>query len=360
MKIRLAILESDKLYLERISGVFNVKYADKLEVYTFTEEDKALEALVTYRIDVFLAGETFEISTAKIPIRCGFAYFVDTIGVESVRGEVALCKFQKVEMIYKQILSIFSDKTAAVTGINLEAGKQGKLIGFCSASGGCGCSVTAAAFAINLARRGKKVMYLNLETFGNSDIFFQGEGQGSFEDIIYAVKSKKSNLYLKLESVVKRDETGVYFFSKTSSALNMDELTTEEVKRIVTELETSCEYEYIILDTSFAFKGEKVEQLCECNRIVLLSDGSVIANDKMKRMLEAIEIIETQQDIKLMMRLGILYNRFSSHTSRKLERTDIREIGGIKRYEGYEVKQLVQELSRLPVFDAVLAEIEMF
>lgn len=33
MKIKVALLDKDKEYLDRLTGVFNTKYADKLEVY---------------------------------------------------------------------------------------------------------------------------------------------------------------------------------------------------------------------------------------------------------------------------------------------------------------------------------------
>lgn len=37
MKIKLAILDKDTAYLQRIVSVFNNKYADKLEIYSFTD-----------------------------------------------------------------------------------------------------------------------------------------------------------------------------------------------------------------------------------------------------------------------------------------------------------------------------------
>lgn len=353
MKIRLAILEPDKSYLNRVVSAFNAKYAQKLEIYSFTEEKMALEALRNYHIDVFLASEAFEIDVSKLPDGCGFAYLVETPGVESLHGENALCKFQKAELIYKQVLSIFSDQASAITGM-MHSPSGGKLFGFFSVSGGCGSTTAAVAYAFYLARKGKKVLYLNLETFGNADLFFGGEGQGSFEDVIYAVKSRKGNLYLKMESSVKRDAGGVYYFSKTSTALDMNELKAEEVRRILTELKTSCDYEYIVLDLDFSIGEETLSILAECSRIVMVSDGSALANDKAARMLFSLNILEQQSDRKLMMRMGILYNRFSSSTSKKLEGWDIPEIGGMKRYEGYGLAQLVQELSRLPVFDRLL------
>ena len=99
-----------------------------------------------------------------------------------------------------------------------------KVITFSSPCGGTGTSSVAAACAVNFAKKGKKVLYFNLEPFGSSDNFFNAEGQFDMSDIIYALKSAKANLALKLESCVKQDSTGVYFFSATKVALDMQEL----------------------------------------------------------------------------------------------------------------------------------------
>ena len=45
MKIKLAILDKDKSYLNRIVTVFEVKYADKFEVYSFTDLSVAIQTL---------------------------------------------------------------------------------------------------------------------------------------------------------------------------------------------------------------------------------------------------------------------------------------------------------------------------
>ena len=45
MKIRLALLEKDQSYLNRIVSAFSTKYADKFEIYSFTDPGVALATL---------------------------------------------------------------------------------------------------------------------------------------------------------------------------------------------------------------------------------------------------------------------------------------------------------------------------
>lgn len=118
MKIKLAILENDVNYLNRIVVAFNTRYADKLEIYSFTKYDAAIEALTTSKIDVLIANDSFDVNTKEIPAKCGFAYLVDSVDIENVRDQRAICKFQKADLIYKQILGIYSEKAENMSKIN--------------------------------------------------------------------------------------------------------------------------------------------------------------------------------------------------------------------------------------------------
>ena len=78
MKIKLALLDSDQNYLNRIVTAFNIKYADKLEIYSFTKLESAMAALEPSRIDVLVASDTFVVESSALPKRCQLAYFVES------------------------------------------------------------------------------------------------------------------------------------------------------------------------------------------------------------------------------------------------------------------------------------------
>lgn len=353
MKIKLALLENDLIYLKRIVDVFNTKYADKLEIYSFTDMSVAISALEQNKIDVFLADEAFEIDRSFIPERCAFAYLVDSSDIESVRNESAICKFQKADLIYKRILSVFSENAAEITGLHADGNTNGRVIAFVSPSGGTGCSTAAAACAVKAAQKGKKVIYLNLEKFGSADVFFSADGTGDMSEIIYAIKSKKANISLKFESTVKQDISGVYFFSAPKNALDIAELDTDEIKTLIADLKMFGGYDYIIADFDFSIDKDMLSVLNESDQLVFVSDGSANSNVKLERAIESLNIIEQQDGVKLLLRSFLLFNRVSSHTSSKPV-TGLRELGGIKRYEGFDARQLLGEISKLNVFDALV------
>ena len=76
MKIRLALLDSDRDYLERIVTAFGTRYSEKFEIYAFTDPELCIETVRESKIDVLVADASFEINTILLPSNCSFAYFV--------------------------------------------------------------------------------------------------------------------------------------------------------------------------------------------------------------------------------------------------------------------------------------------
>ena len=353
MKIKIAILERDTSYLTRIVSAFGTKYSEKLEIYSFTDPEVAVATLNNAKIDVLLASDVFPIDITKLPNRCAFAYLVDSMGIETLNDQRAICKFQKADLIYKQILSVYSEKASSITGFKM-TGDEGQIIAFCSASGGVGSSTMAAACAVHFAAKEKKVLYLNLEKFGSSDVFFSGQGQFDMSDIIFALKSKKTNLPLKLESCVKQDPRGVYFYSQAKIALDMMELNTEDTLRLISELKLMGEYDYIILDMDFAIDKETLKIFRQAQGIVLVGDGSLESNNKTERAFTALATLEANADAPLTNRMCFAYDKVSSKNGQSVNATGLRVLGGAPRYSGASIQQIVDQLSAMDIFDSIL------
>lgn len=353
MKIKLAILEDDKSYLNRIVTAFHTKYSDKLEIYSFTDAEVALETLDSAKIDVLIASDSFDIDVTRLPKRCGFAYLVDSQEIDSLKEQMAICKFQKADLIYKQILSLYSENVSSISGLKRNSDNCTQ-IAFVSAAGGTGSSTMAAACAVNYAKKGRRVLYLNMEDFGSADLFFKGEGQFDMSDIVYALKSKKSNLSLKLESCLKQDASGVYFFSSTKIALDMLELDMEDVLHLLNELEIMDSFEYIILDMDFGLDKKYMKVFERTQAIVLVCDGDEMSNTKTLRAYQALTIVEEGKENIISNRMSLIYNKFSNKTGRTLDEIGLKNIGGAPRYDHASAAQIIEQLAGMNMFEHIL------
>ncbi len=352
MKIKLAILEKDTNYLNRIVSVFSTKYAENFEIYSFTDKDVALASLENARIDVLVASDIFDVDVSILPKRCSFAYFVDANDIETLNDQRAICKFQKADLIYKQILSVYSDNASGATAFMLGEDNTNICV-FTPVSGGTGASTIAAGAAMHFASLNKKTLYLNLEKFGSADSFFEGEGMFSMSDIIFALKSKKSNLSLKLESCVKQDKSGVYFFSPSQIALDMLELSSVEIERLITELKITGSYNYIVLDMDFSLDKDTTSIYKMAHSIVWVGDGSEISNNKISRAFNALAIKEENADEPLVNRISLIYNKFSNKTGETITDINIKNIGGIQRFEHATTSQILQQIYNKDMYDKI-------
>lgn len=353
MKIKLAILEKDQNYLMRLVSAFSTRYADKFQIYSFTDLQIAYQALETSRVDVFIASDAFDIDLDAVPKRCGFAYLVDSPGIDSIKDQRAICKFQKADLIYKQILSIYSENAGSVSGLKL-GDDSTQIIMFSSPNGGVGTSSMAAACAQHFASAGKNTLYLNFEKFGVPDLFFDAEGYFDISDVIYALKSRKSNLSMKLESCVKQDQKGVFFFSKAKVALDMFELTTDEIIRMISELKLTGAYEYIIIDMDFSVSKDILKVYKQAHSVVWVGDGSEISNTKIQRAFNAFSIMEQNEESPLVNRLCLVYNKFSNKSGKTVGDIELRNVGGAPVYMHASTKQVIDQLATMTLFDNLL------
>lgn len=353
MRIKLAILESDVNYLQRIVSVFGTKYADKLEIYSFTDKKVAMDTLESAKIDVLIANDSFEIDSTMLPKRCGFAYFVDSTDVETKDEKRAIGKFQKADLIYKQILSLYSEKAQSLSGLKL-GDDSAKVLIFSSPCGGTGTSSMAAACASYFAKKGKKVLYLNLEKFGSADVFFSADGQFDISDIIFALKTKKANLSLKLESCVKQAAKGVHFYSQSKVALDMVELTSDEIIHLISELKLTSTYDYIIVDMDFGMDKEFLNIFHQAHALVWVGDGAELSNNKIRRAYSALAIREQKVDSPLVNRISLIYNKFSNKSGKTCEDIGLKHIGGAPRLEHASAEQVLAHLSGMEFFEKII------
>lgn len=353
MKIKIAILDRETDYLKKITRVIENNYADKLQIFSFTEADIAMDSIKVHKIDVFLVTQEFDISVKDLPKRCAFVYLVDSQEIKYYKDIRCIGKYQKVEFIYKEILSVYADN-AMDTGERLaDSVFNSKLYTFVSAGGGTGSSTVAAAFAIHNARKGIKTIYLNLEQFGNVSFVFNGNGIGDLSEIFYSIKSRKNNVRLKIESNIKNSEDNVCFYDSCRTPFDFQELTREEVKEFINDLTSSDMFECIVIDSDFNFSDNVSEVLLNSKKIILVNNGTEISNIKCEKAIESMGIYEQQNDVNLLARVELLYNQFSSKTGKIIENESVKVIGGIQVFANAAYRQVVEEISKLPVMEEI-------
>ena len=354
MKIRLGILEKDQLYKTRLINYFNANYADKLEIFSFSTLDSLLQYVAGKSLDVLLADEVSVPDAKVIPKNLAFAYWSEAANIDSIRDVRAVCKYQKAELIYKEILGLFAELDTSVTAYKLD-GSSGAVITFVGTGGGVGATTAAVGCAMRIARMGKKVLFLDLTELGDTSLYFSGEGIFTLSDVLYSIKSKHANLFLKMESMVKKDASGVFFYDSCKVPLDIRDTKPEEIERLIKASTESKAYDYLILDVDSAMTSRQKTVFEQSSFIILVGNGTPSSNVKMERMVEAIRL-EGDQEGRILRKLMILYNGFHTGAQKAKLQEDIPELGGINAYKNGTCHQIAEEIAGKTVFNCFLAE----
>lgn len=352
MKLRVAILDHNAEFMDRLAKAFQQKYVDKISLSLFSSENTLYQNLKEFHEDMVLVDQSVKIKKEEIPEGVVAGYFSNIADINEIEGFPAIGKYQKIEIIYKMILSMYAENSSnvKVQDKNIDV----KIILFTSVQGGSGTSTASVAYALRKASDRKKVFYLNLEKFGNTNLYFTGNEGLSFSDIIYSLKSKKGNLLMKLESVVQVDSSGVKFFNPCKNAYDMFELRDAEIESLIQGIAQVMECDEIIIDISGAMTERMTMLMADyADKIVYVSDGSLNGNEKFRRFCEAVRVIEQKKDCSILKKVNLLYNRFSSKTSTQLEKAAVSVIGGIHRFEGVSGRKLLEKVAQSEAIDMI-------
>lgn len=349
MRMKLVICTTDENYASRFVDYFNVHYGDKIELSQFTDYSLVKEFVQTKNIDICLLGAEFVEDETNIEV--GKAVPIILTEEKDEDFEVkTIFKYQKAEFIYKELLNVLADRKTGVKMFRRRDPGQARSYAFCSPSGGSGATTAAIAYAMNLAKT-KSVLYLDLQQFSNSGVALKGEGNGKFDDVIFALKSKRSNLAMKLESVVRTSKEKVCFYECCDNPLDMQELTADEIKMLLEEILSSGVYQEVIIDIDNCLRPIEIAVMEQVDSIVCVAGGNDENEMKFAKYHRCLELIEKRNQKELVDKMVVFYNKFSNKTSRDITNGLAPVVGGIPRFEGVQMAGIAGRAAVMDVFE---------
>jgi len=342
--IRLAIIDNDKLFLNKVSVYFNSKYGNEMSVNTYSRYDLFEAEQAVRRFDIIWGTRELVGLTEKLTKSNNFAYVVDQKNISSIDDVKAICKYQKPDVIYRKMLSIYSELDRAAGIIyGPESGSNAKVIVVNGLAGGIGSSAYSAALSQKLTNNGHRVFYLDVSSFGTANVMFNGEGDFGLSDVFYSIKSKKGNIGLKIKSVVKEDRSKVAYFDTWNSPLDFYNIEHSDVFDLITELVKTNNYDYIVFDTKMDFTKEWIEFLNRVSNIILVGDDSDKCKVNSEKMVNIFDLLEKQEVADLHNRTLVAYNNIINTVPMQ---NRFGTISNIKHTSNRDMKNLVGYMSK--------------
>lgn len=349
MKIKLVVYSGDRQYVEHLVNYLNIHHNEMIELNIFDNIEALDEYFRHNQADIILLddGITWETQYDTTAV-----YLTEA----AVTGEDRTCifKYQAGDLIYRTILNIYA--SAADKGLYTakKGEKEDVRIHLClPLHGGAGASTVAKAYALKLSEH-KKTLYLNLEIFGNCERVLNAAGNLSLANILYALKRKRGNLALKLESSLKVSREGIAFYAPSDNPLDLLELTGEEFGGFLSELKRTALFDEIVLDMDNYPSERMLTGLREADDVWVVAEGTGVSDEKYDKFHKFIEALEQKKQYQISYKIKIFYNKYRSRTGAPIKDCEWKTVGGSPLYEGMDEKMIIKTISESLKVETVL------
>lgn len=309
MWIKAIYCTNDTDYAERLARFFDREYGNKIELNICISIASLFDFISRYQTDIALFGEEFEqeVSGAQKDIPCTCAFLAEQVYENADNELPQIDKFQRGDAIYKNILDAYAGggKVKRIRAGKQDGGKQ-KIYVFTSPGGGSGTTTIARAYARKCAVY-EKVLYLDFGLFNDIEVA-EGSANG-MDDIIFALKSRRNILPLKLTSVVARTADRVFTYGPCSNALGLLELDAEDAQNLIDGITALSEYQKIIIDIGSALSAKETAFMRRADFILCIMDESHIAEKKYAKFCEFIEHVEEKEKIRILRKVLLFRNK---------------------------------------------------
>ncbi len=254
-------------YIQRLYEYILSCYSQDFEIVLFTNEASLSEYLKDNHAEILVYEEGFEIKDREN---------VETvIGLSETPGvSGTVYKYTACDSIMKNIMAV----CAAEKPADLAKKSSSKaLIGIYTPIKRC----FQTTFAITLGQilaKSHKVLYLNFESFSGFEILRNRQGGTDLWDLVYFSECEEGNFNYRINSI--KEKIGeLDYIPPVKLFTRYEEVSAKKWEKLLNNLLTATDYEYIILDLSECVNG-LLNILKRCTKIYTITDPGRIASAK--------------------------------------------------------------------------------
>lgn len=308
-KINIVMGDTDELYLNSIVN-YVIEHTNTFEVQSFTIKESLLRYIgnKANKVDIIAVSEDMadeSILKSSIPAK---VLLSDGFSHSDIDGYDIVNKYQKAEGFINQILMIYAEKTGRMDAV-VTGNKSTVVVGFYSPVGGSGKTTLSLAASAALAKKGKRVIYLNFEKISSTAGLLERVPAGSMSDVYLTKKTKGANVGLKIMTVKQQYPiAGFNCINPSESSLELNELSPDEIAGLIKDFDSLGEFDYVIIDFDGEFSNEKITELAACDKIIAPFVPEQTSVAKMSAFLNEISIHEELAELRN--KLAVIVNKF--------------------------------------------------
>lgn len=294
MRIRILIAAEDADYLDRLTRVVADKYADLFEVNVCSSKESLRQMQQRGNADIALIGAEFVDCIDLGRVRMPILLWDGEADISQADEKMKMVKkYQRISSIVSKVLEHYSVLPKATP--MMEGGASITVVW--SPAGGCGKTTVALAYAAQKAAAGEKTVYLDLEPFSSSDVYFSGTGKS----ISCVFERLDTNPELLLQSVQMQDSgSNIYYFNKPDNYDDMNELTAEDMCTLVSACAKNCDE--VIVDCGGACSVQLKALLDMATSVLLVVTGEPHCQKKWEQFCTQHSVFESIRERALLVK----------------------------------------------------------
>lgn len=349
MVIRVALACKDEEYLNRLFLGLD-KYR-KIDLTIYSDEESLSRELKEKRFDILLfTTDMFSLEMDYLNTKANLKILLDDeekIISNMFSDAKRVRKYQRISKIYKNLLDYYSE----VCGKDMTSGEENvKIVSFYSPVGGAGKTTVALVSAEKYAQHGKRTFYISFENIASEDCYLKQDQEKGLSDLIRFVDSN-INIAMKIEGMLKRKGTNLYYLNHFTSPNDIKELTVEDVQNLISAIRNTGLFDVIVVDMGTTLEDKELAlfEMSDCVLIVERTDE--IAARKINGFYQMYYIMNTYAS--KMMRIINLDNGITNTIN-----TNISIVGKIGDVQNMDSSNVISVLANSRKNDFLMATIE--
>lgn len=373
---RIGVVSKDELFLNRFLEAMRDQHAADVEPVPFLEPRQAVVAAMNFSLDLLMldaeyAKKNYFSALNELPRTCRVIWLAEDRLPEPlmmIDGLLWTRKYQNVDDYHSYISRICTGEfdsamePRAIRVPNLEPEEEPDRPWVClftSAAGGVGTSTAAAAFAVHCSGQDARILYLDLQTFGNTSVFFSGKSRYTLEDLILGIRRERYDPETLLRHTLIQNMGGPSYIAPCALPSNRFSMTGEEVVKLLDLVEELEPFDGIVLDIPTDASELIILPFLRATRTVLVTSGTAISNNKTDQWLQTVPTLAGVSADDAARKIRLLYNRYPKTDGVLMQRPELGKLGGLREIPNKKSKELVQFLSERTPFARLEEELHV-
>lgn len=335
MNISIAVADVNMVYLEKLVEVLQ-EYED-LSVSMYTNAKILEQELQSKRYDIVLFDP--DISESRMVfsnVKLAVCLYSEDAGNSSLYADYEkVMKYQRISMIYKEVIKLYADKAGYRADFNNE--QSSKIVAVYSPVGGSGKTTVALSLASKFSNRGKRVLFLSMEQLDSSAYFNpHTEETDCITGLLEAV-SENANMELKLKGILKSGLNGMAYVEGFERIVDFNIVSKEEASELLEKIRKYASAEVIVVDMESRLDAIGYAVFEKADHVVVVERPGEIPTQKINMFAQQAVVVEhSRKMLKLC--------NFADKNVKTDNQLQLPGIGSIFNYGNQSSKNIIQSI----------------